>query len=179
MTPPAKDYYNLIRTPLSQVEETHTANTLLLVLEDHSFIFRCRVELEEDLEGKIIARKLIQVFFIHPNQIHFGQRFIAGFIIIINGTFNTNALRLPLLTTVGISNSGTTFPLVFSYCPSESEEAFSFFFDSLKEVVFLKGAKFVNSVNTDLPKVIFGDQAAGLISAIPKYLSTTQLQHCD
>jgi hypothetical protein len=157
MTLPAKDYYNLIRTPLSQVEETYTVNALLLVLKDYGFIFRCRVELEEDLEGKIMARKLVQVFFIHPNQIHFGQRFVAGFIMIIDGTFNTNALRLPLLAAVSISNSGTTFPLAFSYCPSESEEAFGFFFDSLKEVVFLKGAKFVNGVNTGLPKVILGD----------------------
>jgi hypothetical protein len=98
---------------------------------------------------------------------------------IIDGTFNTNALRLPLLAAVGVSNSGATFPLAFSYCPSESEDAFGFFFDSMKEMVFLKGAKIVSGVNTSLPKVVLGDQAAGLISALPKYLSSAQLQHCD
>ena len=94
---------------------------------------------------------------------------------IIDGTFNTNALRLSLLATVGISNSEATFPLAFSSCPSESEEAFDFFFNLLKEVVFLKGAKFVNRVNTNLLKVVFNDQAAGLISVMPKYLFTAQL----
>ena len=59
MTLPARDCYNLIRMPLSQVEDTHTINALLLVLEDHDFIFCCCVELEEDLEGKIVARKLV------------------------------------------------------------------------------------------------------------------------
>ena len=66
MTLPAKDYYNLVRTPLRQVEDTYTANALLLVLEDNGFIFRCRVELEEDLDGKVMTKKLVQVFFIHP-----------------------------------------------------------------------------------------------------------------
>lgn len=165
MTLPAKDYYNLVRTPLRQVEDTYTANALLLVLEDYGFIFRYRVELEEDLDRKIVARKLVQGFFIHPKQIYFGQRFIAGFVMIINSTFNTNVLRLPLLVTVSVSNSGATFPLAFSYCPSESEDAFRFFFNSMKELVFLKDAKILNGVNISLLKVVLGDQAAGLISA--------------
>jgi hypothetical protein len=91
---------------------------------------------------------------------------------IIDGTFNTNALRLPLLAAVGVSNSGATFPLAFSYCPSESEDAFGFFFNSMKEMVFLKDAKIMSGVNTSLLKVVLGDQAAGLISAFPKYLSS-------
>jgi hypothetical protein len=66
MTLPAKDYYNLVRTPLRQVEDTYTANALLFILEDNDFIFRCRVELKENLDGKVITRKLVQVFFIHP-----------------------------------------------------------------------------------------------------------------
>jgi hypothetical protein len=167
MTLSAKEYYNLVRTPLNRVEPLHTANALLVVLEDHGFIFRCRVELEEDIEGRVIGRKLIQVFFIHPKQVHLGQRFIANFIMIIDGTFNTNILRLPLLAAVGVSNEGTSFPLAFSYTSSKSEEAFGFFIDSLK------------GVNTGMLKVVLGDQAAGLIAAIPHYLSTAQLQHCD
>ena len=73
--------------------------------------------------------------------IELGQRFVADFIMIIDGTFNTNALRLPLLAAMGISNSNSTFPLAFSYCPSESEDAIGFFFDSLREMVFLKGTQ--------------------------------------
>jgi hypothetical protein len=157
MTLPAKDYYNLIRTPLGQVEDTHTVNALLLVLEDNGFIFRCRVELKEDLVGRVIVRKLVQIFFIHLEQVHLSQRFVAGFVMIIDGTFNTNVLRLPLLAVISISNLGATFPLAFSYCPSKNEETFNFFFDSLKEVIFLKGATFVKGVNTSLPKVVLSD----------------------
>jgi hypothetical protein len=47
------------------MENIYIVNALLLVLEDYSFIFRCRVELEKDLDGKIVARKLVQVFFIY------------------------------------------------------------------------------------------------------------------
>jgi hypothetical protein len=76
---------------------------------------------------------------------------------IINGIFNINALRLPLLVTVGVSNLGITFPLAFSYSLSESEDAFRFFFNSIKEMVFLKGAQIVNKINTSLLKVGFSD----------------------
>jgi hypothetical protein len=91
---------------------------------------------------------------------------------IINSTFNMNALRLPLFAVIGVSNSDVTFPLAFSYYSSESEDAFGFFFDSMKEMVFLKSAKIVSGVNISLSKVVLGDQAARLISALPKYLSS-------
>jgi hypothetical protein len=45
---------------------------------------------------------------------------------VIDGTFNTNKERLPLLIAVGVLNSGKTFLVAFSYCPSESEESFKF-----------------------------------------------------
>ena len=67
---------------------------------------------------------------------------------IIDDTFNTNALRLPLLISVGITNSGKTFPTGFSYCPSESTESYQFFFQE---------TAFVGEIQ--LPKVVVGDQA--------------------
>lgn len=85
---PVKDYYSLVRTPLNQVDHIHAANALLPV-EDHGFIFRCRVEVEEDLEGRVISRKPVQILFVHPDQIILGQRFMTGFIMIMDGTFNT------------------------------------------------------------------------------------------
>jgi hypothetical protein len=48
--------------------------------------------------------------------------------LVIDGTFNTNSLRLPLLIAVGVTNSGKTFPVAFSYYPSESKDSYSFFF---------------------------------------------------
>jgi hypothetical protein len=66
------------------------------------------------------------------------QRFIAGFIIIINESFNINTLHLSFLVAIGISNLKATFSLTFNYCLLESEEAFGFFFNLLKEVVFVE-----------------------------------------
>lgn len=62
-----EEYYNLIRTPPDQVEQNYTANALLLMLEEEGFIFRCIVEIEEDLDGRVIRRRLIHIFFSHPN----------------------------------------------------------------------------------------------------------------
>jgi hypothetical protein len=76
---------------------------------------------------------------------------------IIDGTFNINELRLSLLTAVGVSNFNKTILLAFSYSLSKSEKAFTFFFNSLNKVVFLKGVKFVKDVNTEMPKVILSD----------------------
>jgi len=54
------------------------------------------------------------------------KRFAADFMVSIDGTFNTNDLRLSILIAVGVLNSGRTFPIAFSFCPSESEESYSF-----------------------------------------------------
>jgi hypothetical protein len=43
---------------------------------------------------------------------------------IIDGTFNINILRLPLLISIGITNLGKTFPTGFSYCFLESTESY-------------------------------------------------------
>jgi MULE transposase domain len=76
-------------------------------------------------------KRLIQIWFAHPKQLAVAERFVADQMLVIDGTFNTNELRLPLLVAVGLTNSGSTFPIAFSYCPSESKESFVFFFDSL------------------------------------------------
>jgi hypothetical protein len=83
----------------------------------------------------VISQKFIQIFF-HPKQVQLAQRFVANFVMVIYGTFNTNYLRLSLLVAVGATNSGKTFPLAFSYCPSESKESYDFFFQPLKEASF-------------------------------------------
>jgi hypothetical protein len=72
---------------------------------------------------------------------------------VVDGTFNTNSLRLRLFIAVGITNSGKTFPVAFSYCPSGSKESNDFFFQSLKEEAF---AGDIQSL-----KLVVGDQAGG------------------
>jgi hypothetical protein len=50
-----------------------------------AFVWRCRVEVEEDSEGNILGQKLVQISFIHPKQIYLAQRFVASFVMIIIG----------------------------------------------------------------------------------------------
>jgi MULE transposase domain len=82
-----------------------------------------------------------------------------------------NDLRLLLLAAVGVTNAGITFPIAFSYCPSESTESLFFFFDCLNRECFIN----------DIPpcRVIIGDQVGGLISAVPLAFPNAALQSCD
>ena len=79
-----------------------------------------------------MARKLIQIWFAHPAQLEATRRFITNFLLVVNGTFNTNDLRLTLVNMVGVLNTGETFPVAFSYCASKSRESFNFIWDSFK-----------------------------------------------
>jgi MULE transposase domain len=72
---------------------------------------------------------------------------------------------------VGITNSGSTFPVVFSYCFSKSKESLVFFFKCLKRELFKD--------NTPPCRVVIDNQASGLITAIPEALPETILQSCD
>jgi len=66
--------------------------------------------------------------FFYKKVVRLAQRFIAGKLLVINNTFNTNKLRLPLLIGVGITNSGKTFPCASSYYLGETAESYNFFF---------------------------------------------------
>jgi hypothetical protein len=72
------------------------------------------VEIEEDEEDKPISRKMKQVWFAHKEQLAYARRFVSDWLLVIDGTFNTNKDRLPLLIAVGVLNSERTFPVAFS-----------------------------------------------------------------
>src|SRR5204863_1224347 len=72
---------------------------------------------------------------------------------------------------VGITNTGMTFPIAFSYIRSESKAAFNFIFNCMKSTIWREdGAP---------PATIIGDQAAGLIASVPNALPGTILQFCE
>jgi hypothetical protein len=79
-------------------------------------------------------------------------------VLVVDGTYNINKLRMPLLIKVGITNSNKTFPLAYSYCPGETTKSYDFFFEILGEEVFF------NDILD--PTIIIGDQAAGLIKVV-------------
>jgi hypothetical protein len=148
-----------------------TIVALLRMLEDNGFVYRTRVSIEEDEYGTSIARKLIQLFWAHRKQLQAAQRFVADWAIIIDGTFNTNELRLPLLVCVGVLNTNKIFPVAFSFCPSESTESISFVWECLKAECF------IDSICA--PRVVIGDWAAGLIASVSIAFPNTQFQGCD
>ena len=61
---------------------------------------------------------------------------MSSFFLIINATFNTNKLKLPLIITVSALNLGKTFLIAFSWCPTKDKEGYGFFFKILKEYCF-------------------------------------------
>jgi hypothetical protein len=125
----------------------------------------------------VISRKLAQVFFLHPNQITWSAIYDRMYHDHRWYLQHQLSLRLPLLAAVGISNSNSTFPLAFCYCQSESEEALGFFFGSLKEVVFLKGAN--QRVHVGILKVVLGRPSCGVGSRRCLSLPYTKPQTCD
>src|SRR5262249_9430730 len=79
-----------------------------------------------------------------------------------------------LLVAVGILSSGRTFPVAFSWSPSEDKDGYVFFWGSLKVHCFEP---------PDLPRVappnvILGDQNKGLTASIPEVFLDTKQQLC-
>ena len=55
----AKDYYNIIRKEISNKSKPKIIITFFKILENNDFIYRIRVNIEEDKSSTIIAYKLI------------------------------------------------------------------------------------------------------------------------
>lgn len=171
-----KTYYNLIRHKYPDKGDPDTLTGLLTALKDEDFKFRTRTEDEYKVQGEtetLVRRKLLQIVFYHSEAIRLTQRFVAGHLLVIDGTFNTNRLRLPLLVAVGITNSNKSFPVAFSYCSGETAEVYGFFFECLRAEIF------TNDIQD--ASVVLSDQAAGLISAVDTHdaIPHSQLQFCN
>jgi MULE transposase domain len=166
----ATEYYNFVRKSKLKTElGRQNVEGLLVALQEKGFIYRCRVDNEVDLSGAVISRKLVQIWFTHPAQLEATRRFVTGFLLVVDGTFNTNDLRLTLVNMVGVLNTGETFPVAFSYCASESRDSFDFIWDSFKAHL---GADWS-------PGVILGDWAKGLRVSVPDAFPHCRLQGCD
>jgi hypothetical protein len=171
-----KEYYNLIRYRKIEKTNPDTIVALLQALDDQGFTYRTLTSDEYEEDGFTVStRKLQQIFFFFSEGLELCRRFCAGHLLLIDATFNTNRQRLPILVAVGITNEGKSFPVAYSYCPSESAASFSFFFECLQQEVFPT----YNGIPA--PAVILADQAAGLIKAVDKddTLPYSQLQFCS
>jgi hypothetical protein len=115
----AREYYNSVRKMITDKEQPQTINGLLMTLQE-GFVYGTRVKVEEDNAGEPVKRQMVQLWFTHREQLNAAARCCSNWLLVIDGTFNTNKDRLPLLIAVGVLNSGKTFPACFSYCPSPS-----------------------------------------------------------
>ena len=108
MTISQETFYNLLRRQPGDSSNPSTIDGLLAALHESDFVYRTRTK--DELKGdRVVTRKLVQIVFFMKDAIRFGQRFIAGKVLIVDGTFNTNKLRMPLPAGVGITNSNKTF----------------------------------------------------------------------
>jgi hypothetical protein len=167
-----KTYYNLVRgKPLEDNVSNDSFEGLVLALEEVGFRFACLMGDKLADDGSIKGRVLEQLFFISDQQIAYGRRFLPNQIFLIDGTFETNRLGLVLLVVVGVTNTNRNFPVAYSFAKSEAKVSFEFLFDCLKRFIFIDGIAEA--------RVVLGDQAAGLIAAMPVSLPSCKLQHCS
>jgi hypothetical protein len=145
-------------------------------LHEAGFVYRIRVRVEEDGEDNVVKRQMLQLWFAHREQLNVAARFCSDFLVVIDGTFNTNKERLPLLIAVGVLNSGYTFPVCFSYCPSESEESFMFVFGELRAARLTRQNRTGNEVQVSLSPTVREAIAACIFSSLERFGSRIDLQ---
>ena len=128
-----REYYNLKKGQTLNAKDKKSINGLLYSLDDVKFQYRCRVSDEVDKSGKIVSRKLIQIWFTHLKLIEAASRYVIGSVLVINATFNTNKARLPIIITVEVLPNSKTFPIAFLYCKAEDNDLYTFFWQLLKD----------------------------------------------
>ncbi len=166
----SREYYNIVRIMPVDGTDEKSISGLLIAIQEAGFIYRTRVEEEVNQSGTVISKKLVQIWFTHQDLLDASARFVAGSLCVIDATFNTNKARLPIIVAVGILNNGRTFPIAFSYCRGESHEAYSFFWESLKEHW---------GSGVAAPAVILSDQAPAILSSINEQFPESQHQICE
>ena len=97
------------------------------------------------------------LFWMSPEQVRMGQRFVSGFVYEVDSAFGPDVMGLPLSVVVGIDNCGKTFPLAYCYIGAESAESFRWIAGLLDELVF-RGCPDA--------AVVIGDFSRGLGAAI-------------
>ena len=140
---------------------------LVLALEEAGFRFACLMNDDLADNGSPKGRVLEQVFFLTDYQIVYAKRFIVSQVLLIDSTFETNRLSLVLLIVVGIIGIGKNFPAVYSFAKSESAVLFHFLFDCMRHFAFSGGVAEA--------EIVLGDQALGLIAAMPILIPNCKL----
>lgn len=73
----SRQYYNIIKNMISIKDDPDTIAGLFFALYNARFVYRTRVEEEVDNLGKIITRKLIQIWFSYLLLLNVCARFVS------------------------------------------------------------------------------------------------------
>ena len=130
---------------------------LLKALDDAGFTFETFEEVVYEGDTAI-SRKLVQIVFWLSDGVDLIRRFCSGHLIEADATFRTNDKRMPLITSVGLTNENEQFAMAFSYCSGETAVSYSNFFSVLNSEIFTDGIPPL--------KVALTDDSTGMRSAV-------------
>jgi MULE transposase domain len=151
-------------------------NGLVAALKEVEFKYSLRFKETVDLVNNVIKSQLQQIFFLHPAQIHLGQRFLPDFVFLIDSTFSTNSLNLILISILSIDNQNHTVPVAMSFARLESKVCFDFIFRAMNEWIFRPKTLLAEPPP---PRVCISNQAAGLHALAPLAMPFIKTQCCD
>ena len=77
---------------------------MLVALQEAAFVCTVKSEIDDTLPASL-RRELQQIWFAHSQQLKPPRRFCTGFLLVIDGTFSTISLGLPLLVMVVVLNT--------------------------------------------------------------------------
>ena len=120
-----KAYYNLAREKTMEM----TSNGLLAlvtVLERDSWTYRTFWEFGYNDTGVVTKQVPKAVFFTNDELINLARRFTPDWMIQVDGTFNTNRIKMPLIDALGVTNTGHSFIFAFCLVTSESSDNWGF-----------------------------------------------------
>lgn len=170
-------YYNLAREKAME-QSSDGLLALVTVLERDSWTYRTFWDFSYSSVGVITNQVLKAVFFTNDELIRLARRFTPDWMIQMDGTFNTNRIKLPLIDVLGVTNTGHSFIFAFCFVTSESSDNWGFTLQCLERVVY---------ENLPLPRVVLADQGLGLRSvfesvwpaAILHFLRIARSSECE
>jgi len=164
-----KTYYNLARLKAMSYDGDGL-KALVTCLEQDEWIYRTLWLAQRDKDTQeVTAQVLDAVFFTLPRLITLARRFCPDWMIQVDSTFKTNAIKMPLINMIGVTNTGSTFPFGFCFVMAESSKAWRFTFHCGEDVVFQGLPK---------PRVVIADQGLGLRSCWSSVWPDSILQFC-
>jgi hypothetical protein len=162
-------YYNLARRSAMDLS-TEGLLALVTVLERDNWTYRTYWEFVRD-DLKVVTKQVLKaVFFTNDTLIKQARRFCPDWMIQVDGTFNTNKIRMPLIDCLGVNNTGKSFIFAFCFVTSESSENWGFVLECLEQTVF-------NGL--PLPRVVIADQGLGLRTVFERVWTHCLLQFCE